>query len=40
MITTITLGQWIDSLDAVAYSLTVSILWIVAITLIVKGCRR
>jgi hypothetical protein len=40
MITTITIGQWIDSLDAVAYSLLVAALWIAAIAVVVKSCRR
>ena len=40
MITTITIGQWLDSLDAVAYSLLVATLWIGAITLIAWGARR
>jgi len=40
MITTITVSQWIDGLDAAAYSITVATLWIVAIFLVVKACRE
>lgn len=40
MITTITVSQWIDSLDAVAYSVLVSALWIFAVALFVRGCRK
>lgn len=35
MITTTTIGQWIDSLDRVEYALIVSILWITMLTIII-----